>query len=243
MKKCSAKALVAVAVLGLSDIVALSQNNSHGLFTYGLRVGANYASVANLKHTFCSDEKWPAFDLKETRFVTPTVAATVQYRFPMSQVAVDAGIAYSQTRNRIEKNTMRNSEIYDLKMHYAIFNVGAKVYPINGSFAKVSIGVGPCLNGTTCVNYDGTGMTNAARMQIKERLNQSVKGRTLATASLTLGYDFPMGLSLEAYYAKGLTDLVEVSVNNFGFNEERNDSQYVGVGIGWLIAKDGFVKR
>lgn len=235
--------MVAVAVLCLSNVVTQSQNSSRGLFTYGLRVGANYASVANLKQTFVSDESRPAYDFKETSFVTPTVAAAVQYRFPTSQVAVDASIAYSQTRNRIEKSTTRNSEIYDLKMHYAIFNVGAKVYPIKGSFAKVSIGAGPCLNGTTCVNYDGTGMTNAAKMQIKERLNQSIKGRTLATASLTLGYDFPTGFSLEAYYAKGLTDLVEVSVNNFGFNEERNDSQYVGVSIGWLITKDGFVKR
>lgn len=136
MRKCSAKTLVAVAVLCLSNVVTQSQNSSRGLFTYGLRVGANYASVANLKQTFVSDESRPAYDFKETSFVTPTVAAAVQYRFPTSQVAVDASIAYSQTRNRIEKSTTRNSEIYDLKMHYAIFNVGAKVYPIKRLFCQ-----------------------------------------------------------------------------------------------------------
>lgn len=86
-------------------------------------------------------------------------------------------------------------------------------------------------------------MTDAAKMQVAEHISQTIKGRTLARADVALGYDFPSGLTIEAFYEKGLVDLLEVSVNGYGFSEQRNDSQYIGLSVGWLIIKNGFSKR
>lgn len=232
-------ALLAVSLCRCSR----SQSVAQGAFTYGLRVGASHVSVVNLKQTFHGNEDMPICDLKETGFVTPSAAAVLQYRFPDSQVAIGAGISYSQTKSRVEKTSCRRTESYSLKMHHATLNVGAKVYTVKGAFAKATIGAGPCLNGTTCVKYGGTGMTNAAKMQAAERLNQCVRGRMLATAALALGYDFPTGLFVEMSYTQGLTDLLEVGVNDYGFKELRNASRHVSVGIGWMITSDGFSRR
>lgn len=242
MRKRVAKLVTALLAICLCR-GAHSQSDARGIFTYGLRVGVNHVSVANIKQTFSGDENQPTCGLKETGCVTPSVAAIMQYRFPASQVAIGASISYCQTKSRVERTSGRRTESYSLKMHYATLNVGAKVHPVKGAFAKASIGAGPCLNGTTCVKYGGTGMTNAAKMQMAERLNQCVRGRMLATAALALGYDFPTGLSVEMSYAQGLTDILEVGVNDYGFKELRNASRHVGIGIGWQITSGGFPRR
>lgn len=236
------KYALALYVCSLTHIVAMAQR-SEGVFTAGLRAGANYVGMANMKQTFSSDENQPTYELNETAHVTPTVTVAAQYRFPISLVAVEGGISFCQTRSEIEKRASRNTETYDIKLNHILLSVGAKVYPVKGAFAKVAIGAGPCLNSTSCITYDGTGMTNAAKMQVAEHISQTIKGRTLARADVALGYDFPSGLTIEAFYEKGLVDLLEVSVNGYGFSEQRNDSQYIGLSVGWLIIKNGFSKR
>ena len=143
----------------------------------------------------------------------------------------------------IEKTTTHNTETYDIKLNHIMLSAGAKVYPVKGAFAKATIGAGPCLNSSTCVKYDATGVTNAAKMQEEEHISQTVKGRTIVRTDLSLGYDFPMGLTIEAFYGKCLVDLLEVSINGYGFSEQRNDSQYIGMSVGWLITKNGFSRR
>lgn len=236
------KYAMALSLCCLTNTETVAQH-TNGVFTTGLRAGANHVSAANLKQTFCSDENQPAYELSEKQYITPTVAVVAQYRFPMSLVAVEGNISYCQTRSEIEKRTTRDTETYDIKLNHIMLSAGAKVYPVKGAFAKASIGAGPCLNSTSCVKYDATCMTNAAKMQVEEHISQTVKGRTLVRADLALGYDFPSGLTLEAFYGKCLVDMIEVGVNNYGFTEGRNDSQYVGMSIGWLITKNGFQRR
>lgn len=236
------KYAMALSLCCLTNTETVAQHTD-GVFTTGLRAGANHVSVTNLKQTFCTDENQPVYELSEKQYITPTVAVVAQYRFPISLVAVEGNISYCQTKSKIEKKTTRNSETYDIKLNHIILSAGAKVYPVKGAFAKASIGAGPCLNSTSCVKYDATGMTNAARMQVEEHISQTVKGRTLVRADLAIGYDFPTGLTLEAFYGKCLVDLIEVSVNNYGFTEGRNDSQYIGMSVGWLITKKGFSGR
>lgn len=229
-------------LLGAVDICSSAQSPD-GTFTTGLRIGANHVTIANLKQTFCSDDGKPTFELSEKRHITPTVSIVAQYRFPTSLVAVEGSVSYFQTRNEVEKTATHTTETYDIKLNHITLGAGAKVYPVKGAFVKAAISAGPCLNGTSCVKYDATGMANAAKMQVEEHVNQTVKGRTLVRADLSLGYDFPTGLTVEAFYGKCLTDLLEVCVNDHGYAEQRNDSQYAGMSVGWLLTKNGFSRR
>ena len=68
-------------------------------------------------------------------------------------------------------------------------------------------------------------------MQVTEHISQSVKGRTLVRADLSLGYESQTGLSAAASFWKGLTAQLEVGVNSYNITEHRNDSQYIGVSI------------
>lgn len=229
-------------VLSIANVVATAQTLD-GIFTTGVRAGATLVNIANIKQTFCTDENQPNYELSENQHITPTMTIVAQYRFPKSLVEVESNITYCQTKSEVEKKTTRNNETYNIKLNHIILNAGAKVYPIRGAFVKASIGAGPCLNSTSCVKYDATGMTNAAKMQVEEHISQTVKGRTLVRAELALGYEFSNGLTIEAFYSKGLTDLLEVSINSYGFSEQHNDSQYIGMSVGWLITKNGFSRR
>ncbi len=235
-------AVCSAAFFAATDICSLAQSPD-GTFTAGLRIGANHVTIFNLGRTFSSDYDKPTCELSEKRYVTPLVSVVAQYRFPTSLVAVEGSISYCLTRNNVEKITTQKTETYDIKLNHILLGSGAKVYPVKGAFVKASIGAGPCLNSTSCVKYDATGVTNSAKMQVEEHINQSVKGRTLVRADLSLGYDFPTGLTVEAFYGKALTDLTEVAINSYGYTEQRNDSQYVGVGVGWLLPPNGFSKR
>ena len=172
-----------VLVWSVAKIMAMAQT-SDGVFTTGVRVGANYVSMTNLKQTFCTDDNQPTYELSEKQYVTPSVSVIAQYRFPISLVAVEGGISYCQTRNEIEKTTTHNTETYDIKLNHIMLSAGAKVYPVKGAFAKATIGAGPCLNSSTCVKYDATGVTNAAKMQEEEHISQTVKGRTIVRTDL-----------------------------------------------------------
>ncbi len=228
-------------------ICALSLCNTYaqqnGSLTFGIRTGASYTTISNLKQTFCSDDNLPTYGFTEGAYVAPQVSISAQYRFPISLVAVEGGICYCQTHSKLTKLAARNTETYDIKLNHIMLCVGAKVYPIKGFYAKAAIGAGPCLNSSSCVKYNATGVTNTVKMQVAEHISQSVKGRTLVSTDLSLGYDFASGLTVEAYYGNGLTDLLEVGVNSYNITEHRNDSQYFGVGIGWIITKSGFQKR
>ena len=234
-----AVSLSLVYVLAL-DCIYAQQN---GTLTFGIHVGTNYTTLSDLKQTFCSEENLPTYELSDKAYVTPAVSITAQYRFPISLVAIEGVISYCQTHSKLTKVASRNKEMYDIKLNHILLGVGAKVYPVKGYYAKVGIAAGPCINSTSCVKYNATGATNTVKMQISEHISQSVKGRTLVRADLSLGYDFQTGLTVEAFYGRGLTDLLEVGVNSYNITEHRNDSQYIGVCVGWLLSKSGFTKR
>ncbi len=235
-------AICLAVLLEATDICSFAQTHN-GTFTAGLRIGANHVAIANLRQTFCPDDGKPTYELGEKRHVTPTVSIVAQYRFPTSLVAVEGSVSYFQTRCEVEKTAPHATETYDIKLNHITLGMGAKVYPVKGAFVKAAICAGPCLNGTSCVKYDATGVTNSAKMQVEGRLCQTVKGRTLVRADLSLGYDFPTGLTVEAFYGKCLTDLLEVGVNDYSYTEQRNDSQYAGVSVGWMLTRNGFSRR
>lgn len=236
------KYAMALSLCCLTNTETVAQH-TNGVFTTGLRAGANHVSAANLKQTFCSDDGKPTFELSEKRHITPIVSIVAQYRFPTSLVAVEGSVGYFQTRGEVEKTATHATETYDIKLNHITLGAGAKVYPVKGAFVKAAICAGPCLNGTSCVRYDAMGVTNTAKMQVEDHVNQTVKGRTLVRADLSLGYEFPTGLTIEAFYGKCLTDLLEVGINDYGYTEQRNDSQYASLSVGWLLTKNRFSKK
>lgn len=233
---------LALLICSLAHSLAAAQH-TEGVFSIALQAGANHVSITNLKQTFCADENQPVYEINEKKHIAPVIAIGSQYRFPISLVAVEGSISYCQTRSEIEKNTIRNTETYDLKINHIMLGVGAKVYPVKGAYAKASMEAGPCLNSTSCVKYDATNMTNTAKMQVAEHISQTAKGQMLVRANIALGYDFSTGLTLETFYGKCLVDLIEVNINNYGFTEQRNESQYIGMSVGWMITKNGFSRK
>lgn len=93
MRNTVVKYTLMVLVWSVADVAAIAQT-SDGVFTTGVRAGANHVSMTNLKQTFCADDNQPLYELSEKRNITPTVSIVAQYRFPISLVAVEGNISY-----------------------------------------------------------------------------------------------------------------------------------------------------
>ena len=236
-----ALALLLCALLGAPASPAAAQDD--GRLTYALRVGAGLVSVSGVGATFCPADGRQACSVDVSGHVEPEASVTVHYRFPTSLVAVEGGLGYVRTRCDAEVASATRSESYTLAMNHVLLSAGARVYPVGGAYVGAALGAGPCLNGTSCVTYESAGLTNTARMQVEDHVRQAVKGRMLVRAALTLGCDLPCGLALAASYSRGLTDLLEVGVNDYGYAERRNDAQYAGLSVGWLLTSEGFKRR
>lgn len=217
----------------------LEAQNNKGALSFGLHIGADYVLLSNIENTFSSGTN-PSFNNSEEKYgITPSASAFIQYRFPVSLIAIESSIKYCQTRSELTIDV----ETYKLKLNHITLNIGAKVYLIGGAYAKATIGAGPCLNSSFAIRYEAKCITNTSKMQVQEHINEAIKGRTLVRTDLSIGYDFNSGFIVDAHYGKGLTDLIDVAVNDFGYSEQRNDSQYIGLNIGYILSKDGFAKR
>lgn len=62
MRNRVVKYTLMVLVWSVAKIMAMAQT-SDGVFTTGVRVGANYVSMTNLKQTFCTDDNQPTYEI------------------------------------------------------------------------------------------------------------------------------------------------------------------------------------
>jgi hypothetical protein len=62
-----------------------------------------------------------------------------------------------------------------------------------------------------------------------------LKGRTNVSIGVGAGYEFSFGLSVDARYYYGISDVLETEVNNFHFIENNNASRVLQISLGYAI--------
>jgi hypothetical protein len=62
-----------------------------------------------------------------------------------------------------------------------------------------------------------------------------LKGRANFAFGISLGYELANGISFDASYYFGISDVVETEINNFHFIENRNMSRVIQLMIGYAI--------
>jgi len=62
-----------------------------------------------------------------------------------------------------------------------------------------------------------------------------IKGRTNFAPAVGIGYEFSNGLTLDARYYYGISDVIETEVNNFHFIENKNASRSLQITIGYVL--------
>jgi hypothetical protein len=228
--------------LSLLLLVGFTKAQYHDQLMFGLKAGADFSTITNLTNTLVNDEYKPLYYFSEKGGYQPAVSLFTHYRFDQSQIGIDARISYYQAATEIEKRSQVTATIedYDIRYHYLSIGLYSKVYLYRGFNLGIGANVGACLNSSSGIAYQSSTATVAQNMQSQEQIRQVLKGRTNITAGAVMGYEFKFGLSVEAAYHYGLTDMIETIVNPYKFAESRNNSRSLQLTIGWAISREGF---
>ncbi len=232
--------VITAVVLFVFNGVAYSQY--HDELMFGLRIGGNYSTVTNLTNVLINDENKPMYEFSEKTTYTPSVALFSHYRFKDTQIALEGALNYSQIGVDVDKNSLVTSSIerFNFKYQYMGMGLYAKVYLYRGLMVGVGTNMAFCLNSSSGIAYQSSTGSMTQDLQSEEHIRQALKGRANVAAGAVLGYEFKFGLSLQAAYLYGFTDLVETGVNPYKFSEVKNNARTLQFAIGWAISQKGF---
>lgn len=233
--------LLVISVL-LLQVAAISSAQYHDNLMFGLKIGTNYSLLTNLPNILVNEENKPLYKFSEKSDFLPSVSLFSHYRFPDTQIAFDGRISFYQIGSEVEKRFLVSStvETYNISYQYLAIGIYTKVYLYRGFNFGIGANIGSCLNTSSGITYKSTVGTVAQHMQSQEQIRQTLKGRANINAGVIIGYEFKFGLSVEASYFYGLTDIIETNVNPYNFAESKNHPRSFQFTLGWAISKDGF---
>lgn len=233
--------ILLMAMMMLMALIAKAQYSENLMF--GLKAGAERCQMTGLSNMMITEENRPLYTLSDEIVYVPSVSLFAHYHFSESQIALEGVIGYRQTSAEAQRASDFDTESFVARLHHVTAGVNFRFYVIKGLNVAIGMEAGPCINGTTIMEYNSQSCSNSQLMQRREHIRECIKGRHTALADVVLGYELPIGFSVEAIYRKGLTDLIETGVNNYGFTECSNRSSYIGVSIGWAIGVKGFLQK
>lgn len=71
-----------------------------------------------------------------------------------------------------------------------------------------------------------------------DEFTEAFGGNGLVYLPLSIGYELPLGLTIEAFYRRGLNDVVSTRTNRHDFGENDNRINSFGLLIGWGLPMD-----
>lgn len=219
---------------------ALSQYHENLMF--GLKTGIGFNVLTNLPNVLITDDNKPVYSFSESTSVSPAVSVFSHYRFENSQIALEGRIGYSQLVRDVKKESLNTDAFERFNFNYSFLSLGlfAKVYLYRGLIVGVGGNLGSCLNSSSGIHYDSSFGSASYDLQNQEHISKALKGRANITACAIAAYEFKIGLSVEAGYYYGITDIIETNVNPYNFSESPNKVHSIQFSIGWAISKNGF---
>jgi len=213
---------------------------SPNYYYYGFKGGATYHQIDEIATTII-----PPFFGEDTyrTEVMPQAGYAggifFYYRFGEGALAIQPEITYGTLSSRFKYEDI-DELTYQIDFDYQYLHLGTflKIYPFNKDGGGLHIALGPQLSFNTSnekIHYDSNRPDIGPNLQIQQNLRNVLKGETLFSAGLGLGYEFKFGLQVEARYHHGLSDAIETQANGYFFIENDNRTKTVQVMLGYAI--------
>lgn len=230
------KILLIVIILSGTITVHINAQLVDDSFHYGFSAGATMSTIGDI-HTTLIRPVFPVetYNTSEEYRMGVTAGFFIYHRFENSKFAIQPEVSYAMLGGDFLYDDIEDLT-YTIAFKYHYFNIATllKVYPSGGIF----LGFGPQIG----LNINNTNLTYVSNMpelgpdlQIQQSLREVLKGRSDISILAAIGYEFEMGLSFEARYKLGLTDVIETQSNGFGFIENKNSSRGFQFTVGYAI--------
>ena len=160
----------------------------------------------------------------------------LNYKFRESISAFYSELSYSRVGNKLHYSDINDLK-YDFTIQYNYVNLELwyKAYILE----RFHLGAGPRIGfnlspGALYYTSNGEDLFGPD-IRIQQQMRDVLKGRINFSLGVSAGYEFTFGLSIDARYYYGISDVMETEVNNFHFIENHNASRVMQITFGYAI--------
>lgn len=231
------KSVIAI-IFFFTSFVALAQYPKNLMF--GFKAGAAYSGISNTSSMIVSETYYTGYSLNEESRLGATAGFFLNYKFEGTAMAIQPELMYQRGGGLLKYNDVNGLD-YTIDFKYEIIRLTflAKAYPVGG----LHIGAGPTLGynaAPSAITYKSNGEAlYGPDLETQQQLRNVLKGRADFGICAGLGYEFTNGISIEACYVLGLSDVIETQANNFKFIDNTNKTSSIQFTVGYAIASDG----
>jgi len=234
MKKALTLFIVLLVFTNISAQNKSSKNDNY--IQAGIKAGAGYTGISNLSKMIVSESYYSGYTFTNNGKFGFTGGLYFNYKFKESISAFYAEASYSQLGDILHYSDINGLE-YDMEIKYDYINLDFwyKAY----LFAGLNVGLGPRIGfnltpGGLFYTSNGEAIYGPD-IRIQQQMRDVLKGKTNFSLGLSIGYEMPFGLSVDARYYFGISDVIETEVNNFHFIENKNTSHVLQITLGYAI--------
>jgi len=202
----------------------------------GLKAGGAYTKINDLSKVLVSESYYTGYTFENSSVWGFSGGIYLNYKFEESISAIYSELSYSRLGNKLHYSDI-NDFNYDFIVRYDYFNLELwyKAYLFN----SFHIGAGPRIGFNLTpekIFYTSNGEDLfGPDIRIQQQMRDVLKGRTNVCLGVGAGYEFSNGLSVDARYYYGISDVMETEVNNFHFIENSNASRIIQITIGYAL--------
>ena len=239
----AARLLLMMAVCHQTLLPSSAQYKSDA--TYGVKAGADVARLDGVGGMLVSEGYYSGYSFRGGTMPSVSASIFLSYRVPRTRVGLEARMSFDAL-NTTTTYTDVEGFTYDFDVRLRTLGASAhvKCYVWRGLYLSAGFGYGWSL--TPC---DITYTSNSQAMdwgdavvpgdsETASELSESFSAGGRASLPLTLGYELPLGLSVEAFYARGLNDVLTTHPNRYDFGDTDNSLHTLGLLVGWGFAMD-----
>ncbi len=218
--------------------------------TYGVKGGVSLSTMTGIPKMLISEGYYSGYSFTDDLRPSFSAGVFLSYKIPWSPIGLEGRISYDAINTRTTYNDVEGfTYTIDGKFQTIGASAHVKGYAFKGLYLSTGIGYG--WNITKDVfSYS----SNSSEMdwgdfyvptddETEDEFAEVFSGNGVVYLPLALGYEFPMGLNIEAFYRKGLNDVVATHANRHDFGEADNRLSSFGMLVGWGLPMDSPDKR
>jgi hypothetical protein len=237
--------LTLIASLSFSVHAQPKKQKDEKNLQFGIKAGAVYSQITDLSKVLVSESYYTNYTFKNSNTWGGYGSIFLNYKFEESISAIQAELSYSRLGNKLHYSDIDSLNYnFIIKYEYMNFEIFYKVYVFHG----LNLGIGPRIGFNLtpgALYYTSNGEARfGPDIRIQQQMRDVLKGRSNFSLGVCMGYEFPMGLILDARYYYGFSDVLETEVNNFHFIENKNTGRFFQFAVGYVLPYDlKFFKR
>ena len=225
-------------VIVLTSIDVSAQYKSDAIV--GVRAGAGLSKLTEMPKMLVSEGYYSGYSFTEDFRPSITANIFLFYKIPQSPIGIEGRIAYDAMNARTKYSDLENfTYTVDAKFQTIGASAHIKGYAYKGLYLSAGIGYGWNLTSDSFAYSSNSAEIDWGEYHVPtdeetaEEISEAFSINGSVYLPLALGYELPLGLNVEAFYRKGLNDVITTRTNRHDFGDTDNRINTFGLLVGW----------